>query len=428
MTRSLTRALTSSLVSLACLSIVVATPGLAADWPQLRGPHGTCVADAQNLPAELGPDKNVKWKVELPGHSAATPAVWGDSIFVMSPVGGDIDILCFDTSGHERWRKKLGEGNHKLGFNGKNNYATPSPATDGRHVWALVGSGDLACLDFAGNIVWQKNLFEEFGPYETGFGVGFSPLLYNDALYIPLLHQGESMVVALDKKTGNLKWKTPRQTEAEEESKDAYSTPCVIEYPDHAEIVVCGADLATAYDAQTGQEIWRHGDINPTRNKTLRIVVSPTADRQRVYLSSAKRGPVHAVRAGGRGDLTTTEHHLWTSTQDTPDVPTPAIDDGLVYMLRENGILSVLDAETGKPYWHKRISGGSGPFSPSPLVADGKVYMASEGGQVCVVAAGREFKKLAENELGELIMATPVAVGDRLYVRTDKHLYCFSQK
>ena len=396
----------------------------AENWPQMRGPRGTCATDAQNLPVELGPDKNVIWAVELPDHSAATPAVWDEHIFVLTPDGEDVYLLALDLDGNERWRRLIGTGNRKLGFNGKNNYATPSPAADGQHVWQLAGSGDLKCFDFDGNEAWSVNLNEMFEPYHSLFGIGFTPLLYGDALYIPYLHQGNSFVAALDKSTGKLLWRTERTTSAEEESKDAYSSPCVFEYADRAEIVICGADLATAYDSRTGEEIWRHGGINPDNNKTLRIVVSPLADSQRVYVCSAKRGPVHAVRPGGKGDVTES-HRLWTRLQDTPDVPTPAIDDGLFYMLRENGVLSVLEADTGEEVYSQRVAARGGAFSPSPLVADGKVYLASEGGILAVVAAGRKFEKLAENDLGEMMMATPVAVGDRLYVRTSGHLYCF---
>jgi outer membrane protein assembly factor BamB len=399
----------------------------AENWPQMRGPRGTCAVEARRLPVEFGPDKNVRWRVNLPGHGAATPAVWGDRIFVVSPDGTDVFLMCFDrSSGEERWRHKLGGGNRRIGFNGKNNFATPSPATDGQHVWALAGSGDLWCLDMDGRVRWHKNLFETFEPYRTLFGIGFTPLLYKGVLYIPYLHQGTSFVAALDAATGQVKWKTPRPTSAEDESKDAYSSPCVVEYPDRAEIVVCGADLANAYDSQTGEEIWRHGDINPTANKTLRIIVSPVADGKQIYVASAKRGPVYAIRPGGRGDVTQS-HRLWSCNEDTPDVPTPAVADGLVYLLRETGVMSVLEADTGRRLYHERVASRAGAFSPSPVVADGKVYLASEGGQVVVLMAGPEFKKLAENELGELIMATPVVVDDCLYIRTEKHLYCFAE-
>jgi outer membrane protein assembly factor BamB len=252
--------------------------------------------------------------------------------------------------------------------------------------------------------------------------------LYKGVLYIPYLHQRNSFVAALDAGTGELKWRTERTTTAEDESKDAYSSPCVVEYPDRAEIVICGADLANAYDSQTGEEVWRHGNINPTGNRTLRIVVSPTSDGERIYVSSAKRGPVHAIQAGGRGDLTDTRYHLWTCEDDTPDVPTPALGEGLVYLLRENGVMTVLDAATGETIYKQRVGSRAGAFSPSPVVADGKVYLASEGGYVVVLAAGREFKLLAENELGELIMATPVVVDDCLFIRTENHLYCFQQR
>jgi outer membrane protein assembly factor BamB len=150
------------------------------------------------------------------------------------------------------------------------------------------------------------------------------------------------------------------------------------------------------------------------------------ADAERIYVGSAKRGPVYAIRAGGEGDITSS-HREWTCSEETPDVPTPAVADKLVYLLRENGVMSVLDAATGEPYYRERIASRTGAFSASPVVADGKVYLASEGGLVVVLAAGKEYQKLYEHELGELIMATPVVVDNRLYLRTEKALYCFGK-
>ncbi len=397
------------------------------NWPQFRGPRGTLATAAHDLPVALGPEKNVVWKVALPGHSAASPAVWGEHVWVVSPdEAGDVYLFDFDPTGHERWRLKVGQGNHTLGFNKKNNFASPSPATDGQHVWVLAGSGELSCVDLAGQKVWTQNVHQEYGEYQTGFGIGFSPILFRDALYFPYLHQGESSVIALSKATGKLKWRTARRTIAEEESKDSYTTACVFEQGDRAEVVVAGADLANAYDSQTGQELWHHGDINPERNKTLRIVVSPVADRERIYVSTAKRGPVYAIRPGGSGDVTKT-HRVWSRTEETPDVPTPAVDNGLIYILRENGVLSVCDAATCQEHYQHRVAEQAGAFSASPVVADGKVFLCSERGLVVVVAAGPQYQHLAENDLGELIMATPAVVGQRVYIRTTGHLICFGK-
>lgn len=408
------------------LAIVGPTAASAENWPQFRGPKGTFATTGNDLPVEFGKEQNLVWKFDLPGHSAATPAVWDDFIFLPTTDGADVYLIALNRDGSQRWRKLLGTGNRKLGFNGKNNFATSSPVTDGSHVWQLIGTGELACFDFDGKEQWKIDLNREVVPYVTGFGIGYTPLLYKDALYIPYMHQGESFVVAIDKSSGKIKWKTPRATIAEEESKDAYSSACVVEYPDRAEIVVCGADLANAYDSRTGEETWRHGDINPERNKTLRIIVSPVSDGERIYVSTAKRGPVYAIRSGGSGDVTSS-HRLWTCTEETPDVPTPAVADGLFYLLRENGVLTVYDAATKQQRYRERIARATGAFSASPVVADGKVFMASEGGLVVVVAAGPEFKKLGECDLGELIMSTPVVVDNRLYIRTDKALYCFGK-
>ena len=232
-------------------------------------------------------------------------------------------------------------------------------------------------------------------------------------------------MLAVDKATGKDLWKSMRPTSAQAESRDAYSSPAVYEYPDgRAEAIVCAADVATAYDVQTGKEVWRHGEINLTTNSTLRIIVSPVVTSDLIYVTSAKNGPVHAIRPGGKGDVTKS-HRAWTRLKLTPDISSPAVDDGLFFMIKEVGVVTCLDAETGEEYWSERV--GAGLFGPSPLVGDGKLYVTAEEGQVYVMAAAKQYKLLAKNELGDVLLASPVPDDGRLYFRTGKHLVCIGK-
>jgi outer membrane protein assembly factor BamB len=298
--------------------------------------------------------------------------------------------------------------------------------TDGKHVWILVGSGDLACFDFDSHEVWHRNLSKDHGPNTSDFGWGCTPLLYKDRLIIPCIHQrAESYVLAIDTATGKDVWKTMRPTSAQAESRDAYSSPAVYEYPDgRAEVIVCAADVAAAYDVQTGDEVWRHGEINLTNNNSLRIIVSPVVTADLIYVTSAKNGPVHAVRPGGKGDVTKS-HRAWTRLKLTPDISSPAVHDGLFFMVKEVGVVTCLDAKTGEEHWSERV--GNGLFAPSPLVGDGKLYVTAEQGQVYVLAVDKQYKLLAKNELGEFILASPVPTDGRLYFRTEKHLICIGE-
>ena len=405
------------------LAVVVGPIALsaAADWPQWRGATGRGASDAKDLPVHWSDTENVLWKVALPGRSSATPALWQDRLFVSSPDGKDLYLFSIRSDGQVLWKRPVGTGNRLMGWNSKNNYATPSPVTDGEHVWILVGSGDLACFDFDGTEVWHRNLTRDHGPITSDFGFGCSPLLVHGRLVVPCMQRGaESYVLAIDAASGKELWKKFRPTSAEGESRDAYSSAALYEYPDgRAEVIVCAADVVTAYDLESGGEVWRHGEINLDGNNSLRIIVSPVATPELIYVTSAKRGPVYAIRPGGKGDVTRS-HRVWTRLRHTPDIATPAIDGALFFMVQEVGVVTCLDAQSGEEHWSNRL--GNGLFAPSPLVADGKLYVTNEPGQVFVLAADRDYKVLATNELGDAILASPVPADGRLYFRTEKYL------
>jgi outer membrane protein assembly factor BamB len=418
---------------LASLLPVAVASAEAPNWPMWRGPEGTGKAEGKDLPVEWSGDgKNIAWRLDLPGRSAATPAVWGDKVFAVTPEGDAIFLWCVSLAeGKPLWKAKVSDGNQDFGFGGKkkNNHCTPSPTTDGKHVWVMAGGlkgkgGDLVCFDLDGKEVWRRNIQKDHAPFTHLFGYANTPLLYEGLLYVPLMQEhGPSFLLAVDAATGKDVWKTPREDNpAEKESKDAYGSPAVLKTGDKTEIVLCGADLVTAYDPKTGKENWRSGGVNDKRNSTLRIICSPVAAGGLVYAVTAKSGPMLVIRGGGSGDVEKT-HRAWTRDRDMPDQSSPAVADGLVYVVRENGVLTVLDAATGKEHYSKRVT-DKGHFSPSPVVADGKVYLQNEQGVCVVMAAGTEFKVLGVNNLNnEFTLASPVVIGDSLLIRTEKALY-----
>jgi outer membrane protein assembly factor BamB len=399
----------------------------SGNWPQWRGDTGRGASDAKAVPLQWTETEGVLWRVPLPGRSSATPVLWNDRLFVSSPDGAELYLVCISTNGEVLWKRQVGTGNRLLGWNSKNNFATPSPVTDGVHVWILVGSGDLACFDFEGNRVWSRSLTDDHGPITSDFGLGCSPLLVKDRLIFPCIHRGaESYVLAIDKATGKDLWKVFRPTSAKNESKDAYSSPALYEHPDgRADIVLCAADVVTAYDLMTGAELWRHGDINLTGNDTLRIIVTPVTTADLIYVTSAKRGPVYAIRPGGKGDVTQS-HRVWSRLRHTPDIATPAVAGDLFFMVQEVGVVTCLDAKTGEEFWSERV--GTGLFGPSPLVADGKLFVTSEQGKVYVLAADKAYKLLATNDLGDFTLSSPVPADGRLYFRTEKALICIGSE
>ncbi|MBI4586136.1 MAG: PQQ-like beta-propeller repeat protein [Planctomycetes bacterium] len=408
-------------------------PAAAENWPQWRGPHGNGTSGERGLPVRWSRTENVLWRLPLPGRAGSTPAVWDDHIFLTSaarPEDGkasadDLVLLAASTAGKVLWKRILGNGDRAVqGEEG--NYASSSPATDGKRVWAMAGTGDLACYDFEGREAWKFNLQERYGKYQVQFGMTSTPVLQDEALYLQCIHSGESYVLALEKETGRERWKRVRKTDARDECEHSYASPMLYRDGDHTLLLAHGADYLTAHRLSDGEELWRIGDLNPKSdyNPTLRLIASPSCAAGLVVVPAAKGGPVHGLRPYRQGGEEKFER-LWTLERNTPDVPTPAIHEGLVYLLRENGVLICLDARDGKEVYQERTH--IQRHRASPVVADGKVYCAAADGTVTVVKAGRRFEVLAANALGESLTATPVTAGGKLYLRTYQALYCIQE-
>jgi outer membrane protein assembly factor BamB len=414
-----------SLVLLAALSLTFAIrTGVADDWGSWRGPTSNGISTESNIPTTWSPEENVAWKVELPGPSGATPVVWGDQIFLTSVDGGDLLLICLGTDGKEQWRRKVGEGNKDVRGD-EGNSASPSPITDGEHVWSFMGTGHLACFTVEGEPVWNADLQERYGQFKIQFGMSATPVLHDGRLFVQLIHGDgnaetqEAIVVAMDAATGNHLWKSDRVTGASRENEHSYASPMLYDFGGITYLLTHGADYTVAYDLKDGREIWRLGGLNPQGTEyhpTLRFVASPAAAEGIVICPTAKNGPVFAVAADRTGDLTDSDAILWIRDKNTPDVPSPVIHEGLVYLCRENGVLLVLDQKTGEEIYMERTH--SDRHRASPILADGHIYLTARDGTISVVKTGREFKLVAQNKLGEAMSSSPVIANGTLYLRT----------
>jgi outer membrane protein assembly factor BamB len=407
---------------------LTATICLAGDWPQWRGSRYDGVSRESGLPTEWSDSQNVVWKVQLPGIGSATPIVSGNRIFLTSQADNDLLLLCFNTDGKEQWRHKLGQGSSK-GREEENNSVSSSPSSDGKLVFALVGSGDFTALDLDGKEVWHFNAQERYGKFSYDFGMHTTPLLYDGRLYLQLIHRQLQVVVALDAATGKEVWKVDRPSDGRGECLTSYASPTLWVRDGQARLITHGNDYAVAHSLTDGKEVWRLGDLNPKGryNDTLRFVASPVAVADLVVIPTAKNGAVVGVSpdasgvlsAGGKGEL-------WRVARGTPDVPSPLIFEGRVYLCRETGVLTCLDARTGKEYF-------SEPFHPqtyraSPVIADGKLILTAKDGTFTVVKPGETLVVLAKNKLSDKFAASPAIANGRLYLRGFANLYAIGAK
>lgn len=414
------------------LVIFVAVVGLARadNWPQWRGARLNGISAEKNLPSEwnIESGKNIAWKLALPGQAGATPVVWKDKIFLTSAEGKDLLLLCIGTNGKELWRKTVSSGD-KTARGDEGNSASPSPITDGQHVWTMMGTGDLACYDYAGNVVWKKDLQKEYGKFNIQFGMTSTPVLDGNRLYLQLIHSGGAKVLALDKATGSEIWAVKRASDARDECEHSYASPIMYRDDQRSLLITHGADYVIAYDPKDGSEVWRCGGINPraSYNSTLRLVASPVAIPGLIVVPTAKGGPVLGLKPDGQGDITGKEEFMqWRLSRNTPDVPSPLIHDGLVYLCRESGNLIVLDAKTGEQHYESRTHADR--HRASPVYADGKIYLSSRDGTVSVVKAGPKFELLAQNKLKEPLSASPAMADGVIYLRGFNTLYAIKQQ
>jgi outer membrane protein assembly factor BamB len=410
-------------LSIAALSLVSVK---ADNWPQWRGPLLNGVSNESNLPLKWTADSNIAWKLPLPEWSGATPIIWDDYIFLNVAQGNSLALWCVNRRGPTVvWKGSLGTGNHQ---EQKQNMSSPSPVTDGSHVYAMTGTGILKGFDFKGQELWARDIQREYGRFGLNWGYASSPLLHENALYVQVLHgmktDDPSYVMRIDKNTGRTVWKVERPTHAIQESPDAYTTPALVRNGSDTEIVISGGDVVTGHDPATGKELWRLNGLNPTNHGAYRLVASPVVAGGMI-LAPSRQNPLIALRPGGRGDVTQS-HKLWSFSRG-PDVPTPVSDGSHVFVITDNGVAYSLDAKTGATVWGpSRLH--SGTYSSSPVLADGRVYATNEDGMTSVFKAGGAFEVLSENPLNDYTLSSPAVSQGQIFIRTAKHLFAIGTR
>jgi outer membrane protein assembly factor BamB len=426
----------------AAVFVLLALAGIAAragNWPQWRGPTGDSVSTETNLPLSWSEKDNVVWTCRLPGEGNGTPAIWGDAVFLTAHDGENLLALRIDRgSGRIVWTRTVGTGvancqepggekrRHQK-FHKLHNLASPSPVTDGEVVVFHFGNGDLAAYDFGGKQLWKHNLQKEQGTYSIWWGHANSPILYKD-LVISVCMQDSladlggptapSYLIAHDKRSGVVKWKTDRMTRAKAEECDSYTTPLLHKVGDHQELVVMGGNQLDAYDPATGAQLWALPGIVGGRT-----ITGPTVGHGFVYATQGMRGPLLAVRPGAGKDER--PEIVWKETKGTSDSCCPVVWNDLLFWIADNGIAHCADARTGEIKWQERLPGD---YKASPLAADGRIYFLNRSGKCTVIAAAAEFKRLAVNDIKGETLASPAVSDGRIFLRAQTMLYCVGVK
>jgi outer membrane protein assembly factor BamB len=404
---------TALVVSMTTFPVGLAMAAEPTHWSRFRGPEGTGVSGAERVPVNFG-EGNIVWQTQLPVQGHSSPIQWGERIFLTGAAaqGDRVErhVLCLDAkSGEVLWDKTAavvpGESLHKM-----NSWATPSCVTDGERVIAFFGAGGLHCFDNDGERVWSK----ELGTFPGGWGVGASPIIFNETVIQNCDAEGESYLIALNRKTGDVVWRTPREAKP----RGGWSTPIVINVNGQPELILNGEFGVSAYNPSTGEPLWNCTGFNG------RGTPAPVWGHGMLYVVNGKSGDVYAVKPGGRGDVTKT-HMAWhTDRRGGRDLPSPILVDDCLVAISMSGIATGYDAHTGQELWKERLGGN---YSGSPIAAGGRIYALAEDGSVVVLKPGKKFELVAKNRVGEgeggVFRSSPGVISNDLLIRSDRTLY-----
>jgi outer membrane protein assembly factor BamB len=431
-------------------SVLVVTLGIGAQarqWPQWRGPGASGVSPERGLPVRWSDSEGVAWKATVRGLGISSPIVSGNLVFVTSQAGtgtarpgprlvqggnpleagerplvapteGEAKVTfllsAFDrASGRRVWEHELPSEGALNPVHEKHNLASPSPVSDGERVYAWYGTGQIAAIDVAGKLVWTRHLGKDYVPFEINWGHASSPVVHRDLLVLLCYHDKASYLLGLDARTGTVRWKADAGA-----GVTSYSTPLVVETGGRAEIIVNSSAGVSGHDAATGARLWHIEEANRFP------IPMPLVHNGVVYLSRGYRSsPFMAIRPGGKGDVAAS-HVVWKVTSGAPYISSLVHYDGLIYMVGDVGVLTVVEAGTGTRVFQERIGG---VYSASPVAGDGKVYLVSEDGETIVIAAGRTPSVLSRNKLNARQLASPAVAGGRLFIRSDDALYAIGK-
>lgn len=404
---------------LVLLCVVCVSETQAADWPQFRGPGGQGHSDATNLPLTWSETENIKWKVPVAGLGWSSPAIKGDQIWITSAVddGKTLHAIALDrATGKSLHDVTIFELAEPGPVHAKNSHASPTPLIEGDRVYVHYGAHGTACLKTDGTIVWKTQDLN----HDHRHGPGGSPVIFEDLLILNCDGSDIQFVVALDKNTGEIRWKKKREHIGEDRLTGksnvpmSYTTPLLAEINGTIQLLSSGADSIVSYNPRNGEEYWWF------RYDGYSNVPRPVVGKGLVFISSGYDRPeFYAVKVDGTGDVT--ESHLgWNMKKAAPLNPSPLLVGDELYLVDDDGIATCLDAVTGTQHWQRRVGGN---FSASPTLADGKIYLLDEEGKTTVIAPGKKYEVLATNTLEGRTLATPAMVDHSVFLRTDTHLY-----
>lgn len=400
------------------LLLSVSSPARGENWPGWRGPQRNGVTSDQGAPGTWSSTSNVAWKAPLPGSGISNPIVWNDLVVCTSSDGPrqqDLHVIGLDrATGQQRWHTRLWGTAPTLYHETKSSMASPSPVTDGQHIFAFFGSGDAFCLDMQGGLVWQRSLAAEYGEFENRFAASSSPLLFEDLVILQCDHYGASYLVAIDKLTGANRWKTDRP-----EAWLSWSSPIVAQASARPELIVSGSEKLDAFDPRSGEKLWTFEGM------ARECIPTPIFARDRLYVVSGPGSASFALRTGGRGNVTAS-HREWSYARGNPFVPSAIVVGDYYYLVDDHGIGTSLNAESGKPAWKKRFGGD---FTASPVAADGKIYFVNETGSTLVLKADtNKYEEISRNEIGEPVFASPAIAAGKLFLRSTTQLWCLGEE
>ncbi|WP_193213041.1 PQQ-binding-like beta-propeller repeat protein, partial [Luteolibacter marinus] len=396
----------------------------AENWPAWRGPEVN--GAAMHTPPPLDLQGKLLWKRELPGRGCSTPIIWESRIFVTCPIGDKDGILAFDKDGKELWRIEIGDlvpgRGQRVG-----SAANSSPITDGNIVVSYFKSGNLAVTDLAGKLLWQLNLPEKFGKDTLWWDQGTSPVFAGGNIVIAVMQtEGSSYLVAFDQKTGEVSWKTERNYPSAPESGDAYTTPHVVEVEGREQVISWGGRHLTAHDASSGNLLWECAGFIPEDAKHQRVIASAVVRAGLAVVPYNRGEGLAGIRRGAKGEAA----WLWKTGKLGTDAVTPILRDNEVLVLKDSGPkrgrLTCLDADTGKQLWESQLPKSVHAYYASPVTIRDHFYTVREDGTIITGRLSSEgLTDLQSFPLEENVIASPASVDGRLFVRSDKHLFCF---
>jgi outer membrane protein assembly factor BamB len=441
--------------AVAALTSARAVTDQGSIWPTWRGPSGAGVAVGAKPPIRWSDTENIKWKTAIPGSGFSTPIIWNDRIFLLSaiegrdtapapaaPAAGAKDgrggrgkggggfgsgptptkeyafvVIALDRrTGKIVWQKTARTEVPHEGHHASHGYASSSPVTDGERLYVPFGSRGFYCYDLDGQLLWEKDL----GKMRTRgmFGEGGSPALAGNLVIIPWDHEDESFIVALDKKTGREVWRKDR------DERTSWSTPLIVEVGGRQQAIVAATNRTRSYDVLTGDIVWEAGGL------TGNVIPTPVVGHGMVYVMSGFQGhSIQAIKLTSRGDITGTDNIVWSRRRAAPYVPSPVLSGNRLYMSKSNdAYLSCLDALTGEVHYEDQPLQGMRGIYASPIAANGHLYVIGREGMVMVLKDAPRFEVVATNKLDDRIDASPAMLGNDLYLRGHKYLYCIAER